>query len=135
MTFLRSYAHLFIIGGLLIFCTVACADLCHERYRLLENCTEHHLPFIVSTPDTTVSMDQDLSDIEEQVTDPKAGILSGLSLSPQGGGREFAAVGSGSVQTGFGVSFFSPTISFQNSEVYKAWGLFNVKISQGYQGG
>ena len=134
MTLLSRYCRLFVVGGLIFLCTVACADSCYEQYRLLDTCDKYP-PFIASPPHTTVVMDQSPSHIsEQQVADPKAGMSSGLSLSPQGGGREFAAVGTGSVQTEFGVSFSSPTTSFRNSEVYRARGLFDLKISQGYEG-
>jgi hypothetical protein len=137
MIFFNSYTHLFILGGLIFLCTGVCADPCYEQYRLLDNCTDKYPPFIVSPPPTTAPMDQSLSHIgdEQQTLGPEAGLLSGLSLSPQGGGREFVAAGTGSVQTVFGASFSSPTISFRNSEVYRARGLFDLKVSQGYQGG
>jgi len=136
MTLLSRYVHLFVIGGLAFLCTVTCADSCYEQYRLLNTCTDKYPPFIASPPHTAVAMDQShLSHISEQkVAGPEAGMSSGLFLSPQRGGRQFVAAGTGSVQTEFGVSFSSPTTSFRNSEIYRARGLFDLKVSQGYEG-
>jgi len=135
MKLLSPYVHLFVVGGLIFLCTVACADSCYEQYRLLDNCIEKYPPFIVSPPNTTVIMDQSPphTQSEQQAANPETEFLSGLSLSPRE--REFAVTGTGSVQTEFGVAFSSPTTSFRNSEVYRAHGLFDLKVSQGYQSG
>ena len=121
----NPYVHLLVLSGLFMFCTAAFADTCYEQYRLLDECTEKYPSFIAAPPTLT----DDIS------SDSKAGLSSGISLSPRRGGQEFSAMGKGLVQTRFGASFSSPTTSYRNSEVYRAHGLFDLKITQGYQGG
>ena len=127
----NPYVHLLVLSGLFMFSTVAFADVCYEQYRLLDECTERYPSFITAPP---VPADS-IIPVEGISSDSETGLSSGISLSPKGGGREFEAMGKGLVQTRFGASFSSPTTSYRNSEVYRAHGLFDLKISQGYQGG
>ena len=148
------------------------ADICYEKYRLLDDCSGLYPQFVVAparqdpllnqtspsdftdplapsspAPSPAVtSSDKDnkigeaklmsTQNIREstELSASESQVLSGLSLSPGRGGREFVAAGSGSVQTNFDVGFTSAGTSFRNSETFRARGLFDLKISQGYTG-
>ena len=137
-----SYVHLLVLSGLFMFFTAVSADVCYEPYRLLYKCSTYP-PFITAplaiqnleeNSDDNI-MDNILEQQEQQMGKPGAGLFSGLSLSPGGGGQDLTAMGRGFVKTQFGASFASRATSYRNLESYRAHGSFALSSSHEFKRG
>lgn len=126
-----SYVHLLVLSGLFMFCTPISADICHEPYRLLDECSTYP-PFITS-PGATHDLEEisRMNMLEQQLID-SARFAPTASFSPQRGIEEALAKGrGGSAQVKFGTTGSSYATTHRNSEIYRVHGLFAFSVSHG----
>ena len=158
-----SYALILVLLGIHMLCigtAAASTDICHERYRLLDECGAYP-PFLAAPAVTQdieeVSSDksQDIKevsrdrsqDIEEVSSDRSQDIeevsqgsrieeqLIGAAqgFSKQDEMKELLEKGNrGSAHTQFGSSFGSQATAHRASEMYRAYGLFDLRVTYAY---
>jgi hypothetical protein len=116
-----------------MFCIAVSADVCYEPYRLLYQCSTY--PPFITAPLPLQNLEEIFGDSmsDKKIEEFDTKFASGHSLTPGGRGQEFLSMAKGSLQIRFGASLAAPTTAYRNLEVYRAHGLFDVKVSHGTQ--
>ena len=116
----------------------ASTDICHERYRLLDECGAYP-PFLAAPAVTQdikeVSRDrsQDIEEVSQGSRIEEQLIGAAQGFSKQDEMKELLEKGNrGSAHTQFGSSFGSQATAHRASEMYRAYGLFDLRVTYAY---